>query len=108
MPANPPPNPSDIRRRLEWRGISVHAVAVHMGMDPRHLRRVLNGERPGNRALLETIAELAETMPGRRPQEDVARFIDAAVHMFFLKRGKFESEIWTGAGPRKAAEEDET
>jgi transcriptional regulator with XRE-family HTH domain len=90
-------DPAVIRRRLEWRGISVHAIARSLGVDPRHLRRVLSGERPGSRALLKSVADLAETMSGRRPQEDVARLINAAVHVFFVKRGKFDSEVWSGA-----------
>ena len=96
MPPKLPPNPSDIRRRLEARGIAVRALAVRLGVNQTHLIRVLSGERPGSRRLLESMAELVETMPGRRPQDDVGRLIDAAVHVFFLKRGDFESEICTG------------
>jgi transcriptional regulator with XRE-family HTH domain len=89
-----PANISEIRQHLDRRGISVHAVATALRVDPRHLRRVLSGERGGSRALLEAVAELVETMPGRRPQEDVGRLIDAAVHMFFLRRGDFESAVF--------------
>lgn len=93
----PPPDPAYLRRRLEARGISMRAVAVQLGMDVGHLARVLRDQRPGSRALLDSVAELVEIMPGRRPQEDVARLINAAVHMFFLKRGDFESEMCLGA-----------
>ena len=103
---------SIVRRRLEERGISVYAVATRLGMHPGHLRRVLRGERPGSAALLQSVADIAEAMPeqpqrrpDRRSSEDIGRLIEAAAHVFFLKRGKFESPICVGAGRRRGAEE---
>jgi len=93
------PTAAGIRQYLEKRGISMWAVARRLGMHPGHLRRVLTGRREGSLALLKSVAEMAETMPGRprRRQQDVERLIDAATHMFFLKRGDFESAICTDA-----------
>ncbi len=72
-------------------------------MHPAHLRRVLSGKREGSIALLRTVAEAIETIPGRprRRQEDIHRLIDAATHTFFLKRGDFESAICTDAAREK-------
>jgi transcriptional regulator with XRE-family HTH domain len=97
VPAKMPHRAAEIARRIEGRGISVHAVAVRLGVDPRHLRRVLSGERPGSAALLESMAEVVEALPGRTPQEQEERLINAAVHIFFLKRGAFDSEICRAA-----------
>jgi hypothetical protein len=45
-------------------------------------------------------------MPERRQErsDDVERLIDAAAHVFFLKRGDFESAICAG-GPRRKGKE---
>ena len=91
-----PPNPSILRQRLEGRRISVYAVAARLGKHPGHLARVLHGERPGSAALLQSVEQITESMldqPRRHRQEDIVRLIDAAVHVFFLKRGKFQSPI---------------
>jgi transcriptional regulator with XRE-family HTH domain len=100
------PKASVIRQYLEERGISVHAVSARLGVHPGHLRRVLSGERAGSRAFLKSVAAMAESMPGRRDErpDDVERLIDAATHMFFLKRGDFESAIFAG-GVRKRGKE---
>jgi hypothetical protein len=79
----------------------VDAIAVRVNIDPRHLRRVLAGERPGSVALLDSVSDLAEEMPGHTPQEKEASLINAAVHMFFLKRGGFDSEICRAAPIRR-------
>jgi|HubBroStandDraft_1064217.scaffolds.fasta_scaffold632135_2 transcriptional regulator with XRE-family HTH domain len=100
----PLPSASDIRRQLQAKGISVHAIAARLKVNRAHLHRVLNGERAGSRALLESVAESAQAMASRRPQEDSARLIDAAVHVFFVKRGNFQSEIFNGAAHRRANE----
>jgi len=91
-------DPLQLAWQLEYRGLSINAIAVRLGVDPRHLRRVLRGERPGSAELLESIADLIENMGNRRAQEEGCRLISAAVHMFFVKRGKFDSEIF-GPGP---------
>ena len=106
---NAPANPALLLRRLEQRGISVYAVAVRLRMNPGHLRRVLRGERPARVALLKSVAELAETMEeplAPRPSEDIQRLIAAAVHVFLLKRGRFESPI-CARQQRQATEEDD-
>jgi transcriptional regulator with XRE-family HTH domain len=100
------PQAEEIWRQLERKGISIHSIASRLQVNRGHLHRVLRGQRRGSRALLEALAELVEAMPGRRPQEESARLIDAAVHMFFLKRGDFDSEIfsagaWRGQGTEK-------
>ena len=104
-PQTPLPDPFKIARRLDARGISVRAVAIHLGVNQSHLLRVLRGERPGSQALLDSLAELAETMPGRRSQEDVARLIGAAVHVFFVRRGDFESPLFEQPVQRPTPEE---
>jgi transcriptional regulator with XRE-family HTH domain len=101
---NPVPNASDIRRQLEGKGISVHAIAARLKVNRAHLHRVLNGERPGSRALLQSVADSAQAMASRRPQEDSARLIDAAVHMFFVRRGEFQSDIFTSGVYRRVHE----
>jgi transcriptional regulator with XRE-family HTH domain len=94
---------SIIRQYLEQRQISARALAARMGVHPGHLQRVLTGEREGSREFLKAIVTAAERMPGRRREDpdDVERLIDAATHVFFLKRGDFESAICTGAGRRR-------
>jgi len=90
------PEPSVIRQELEDRGISARAVAANMGIHPSHLQRVLSGRREGSRRFLKSIVDAIERMPTRRrerPPDDVERLIDAATHVFFLKRGDFESAI---------------
>ncbi len=100
------PEPAIIRQYLEQRGISTSAIADRLGVHPGHLRRVLNGEREGSRSFLRSVARTAESMPDRRRDrpEDVERLINAATHVFFLKRGNFESAICIGAGRRKEKE----
>jgi hypothetical protein len=60
---------------------------------------VLKGERKGSRAFLNSIAETLQGMPDpRHPvQDDVVRLIDSATHVFFLKRGAFESAIFNSS-----------
>ena len=98
--------PSIIRQYIDERGISARAIAARLGVHPGHLQRVLSGERPGSRAFLKRVAQAAESMPGRREErpDDVERLIAAATHVFFLKRGDFESAICEGAGRRKEKE----
>jgi len=106
---NTPANPALLLRRLEQQGISVSAVATRLRMDPAHLRRVLRGERPARAALLQSVAELAETMEEPRPPrdpEDIERLIEAAAHMFFLRRGRFESAICARLQRETAREDD--
>jgi transcriptional regulator with XRE-family HTH domain len=100
------PTPSGIRQNLQDRGISVRAVATRMGIHPGHLQRVLSGKRAGSRKFLKSIADEIKGMPDRRHQrqDEVERLIDAATHMFFLKRGDFESAIFL-RGSRKKEEE---
>jgi len=102
----PAPEPALVRQYLAARGISARAIAARMGIHPGHLQRVLNGERPGSRALLRRVARAAEKMPGRRREDpdEAQRLIDAATHVFFLKRGDFESAICAGANRRKSKE----
>lgn len=47
--------------------------------------------------------QTAKNMPGRREErpDEVERLIDAATHVFFLKRGDFESAICAGGGKRR-------
>jgi len=82
---------------LEERQISVWAVAKRMDADSTHLRRVLTGRRPGSQELLKSVLDTAQSMPTRhrsRRHEDTERLIGAAAHMFFLRRGDFESAIF--------------
>jgi hypothetical protein len=88
-----------IRQELKRRGISIWSAAKQVRVDPSHLRRVLSGKREGNPALLYSVAEIAGLCgPGRygRTHEEIHRLIDAAAHVFFLKRGQFffESAIF--------------
>lgn len=98
--------PSVIRQYIDERGISAYAIAARLEIHPGHLRRVLSGERAGSPAFLKRVALAAESMPGRREErpDDVERLIDAATHVFLLKRGVFESAICDGAGRRKEKE----
>ena len=103
--------PSSILQYLQRRRISVWSVAMHLDTDPGHLRRVLTGRREGSQALLRAVLEAAMTMQGRprRRHQDIDRLLHAATHMFFLKRGNFESAIFADPnemgqyrpGPRK-------
>jgi transcriptional regulator with XRE-family HTH domain len=97
------PTASTIRRYLEDRGISARAVAARMGVHPGHLQRVLSGRRQGSRGFLKSVMQVAKNMPGRREErpDEVERLIDAATHVFFLKRGDFESAICAGGGKRR-------
>jgi len=95
-PYHPPLDPVRLMRRLHCRGLSVRAIAAQLQVGRAHLQRVLNGERPGSQALLESVAAIVDAQPARRRQDDVKRLIHAAVHMFFLKRGTFESDICAG------------
>jgi hypothetical protein len=89
-------SPSIVLQYLERRQISVWSVALRMEADPGHLRRVLTGRRAGSQALLRSVLETARAMPARphRRQEDFDRLIQAAAHVFFLRRGDFESAIF--------------
>jgi transcriptional regulator with XRE-family HTH domain len=100
------PKASIIRQYIADRGLSARAIATRLGVHPGHLQRVLTGEREGSRAFLKSVAEIAEAMPGRREErtDDVGRLIDAATHVFFLKRGDFESAICLGARRRRERE----
>jgi len=90
-----PHEPTAIRQYIERRGISSWSIAAHLGIDQGHLYRVLTGKRPGSAALLRSVAELAESLGRRRrSQADIGRLISAAEHVFFLKRGGFQSEIF--------------
>jgi transcriptional regulator with XRE-family HTH domain len=100
VPAGHPVDLPYLLLLIERRGISYRALANHLGIDRGHLQRVLSGERPGSENLLRSLAEAVEGNYGRRGQEDVARLIDAAVHVFFLRRGRFQSEVWRAPGPR--------
>ena len=113
-PSTPRPDRALILKRLETRGISVRAVAARLEVDRGHLLRVLNGARPGSRALIESAAALSESMPpdDERKQKDdigrqfdICRLISAAAHVFFLKRGDFENEMCNGAARRKKTED---
>jgi transcriptional regulator with XRE-family HTH domain len=105
----PLPNRARILERFESRGISMRVAAAHLDVDHGHLSRVLHGDRPGSRALLESAAELAETIPPdeENPQDDtcrqydICRLISAAAHLFFLKRGDFENELCNPAAQRR-------
>ncbi len=91
-----PLDPETIRQYLQRRGISSWAIANRLDIDHSHLARVLNGKRPGSAALLRSVAEMAESMDRpHRSQADLTRLIDAAAHVFFLKRGGFESDIFS-------------
>ena len=93
-----PLNAETIRQYIERRRISYWTIANRLDIDHSHLARVLNGKRPGSAALLRSVAEMAESMDSpRRSQADVSRLIDAAAHVFFLKRGGFESDIFNDA-----------
>ena len=91
-----PPHAETIRQYLLRRRISSWAIASRLGVDHSHLVRVLAGKRPGSKALLRSVAEMAESMdrPDRR-LSDVHRLVGAATHVFFLKRGAFDSDIFT-------------
>ena len=96
-----PPDLSALRQHLADRGISMTALALHLGVDRGHLHRILNGERLGSASLLRSIADLAENIPdGHGPRrEKTKRLIDAATHMFFVSRGLFESSICNAPVP---------
>jgi hypothetical protein len=90
-----PRDPESIRQYLLRRRISSWSIARRLEIDHSHLHRVLMGERPGSPALLRSVAEMAESMKRRRPnQTNVDRLIDAAAHVFFIKRGCFDSEVF--------------
>jgi hypothetical protein len=95
---------ADVRRRLEASGISLCAAASKVHGNYRHIVRVLKGERPGSRALLESLASLAETetKPVRASltHREASHLIATAVHVFFLKRGRFDSEICSRRPPQ--------
>ena len=92
-PMNLPLTAEFVRQYLERKGITSCAVASAMGVHPGHLQRVLNGERRGSTLLLQTALETAQSIPDQREQRDVIRLLDAATHLFFLKRGQFESPL---------------
>jgi hypothetical protein len=89
------PDPETVRQYLLRRRISTWCIAHRLGIDCSHLQRVLTGKRPGSAALLRSVIEMAESIKRpRRSQEDIGRLIDAAAHVFFLKRGGFQSDIF--------------
>ena len=92
-PTHPIINLPTLRHQIEQKGISYRMIARRVHVDRAHLKRVLSGERSGSQALLCSIAEIVEGVPDIRPQDQVTRLIAAAVHVFFLKRGRFESEV---------------
>jgi len=107
---NTPANPAFLRQRLEERGISMRAAAARLRVNPGHLRRVLRGERQAKPKLLQTLSTLVEAMEQPRPKrqpEDIERLIGAAMHMFFLKRGRFDSPICARVQRPAAGDEDE-
>lgn len=91
--------PAFVLQYLERRRISIWSVAMRMEADPTHLRRVLTGRRRGSQALFKSVLQTARSMPARphRRQEDTDRLIEAATHVFFLRRGDFESAIFAEA-----------
>ena len=91
-----PLNAETIRQYIERRRISYWTIANRLEIDHSHLARVLRGKRPGSKALLRSVAEMAESMdrPDRR-LSDVHRLVGAATHVFFLNRGAFDSDIFT-------------
>jgi hypothetical protein len=92
--------PHEVAEYLQARRLSVWSVAIRMEVDPGHLRRVLAGQREGSQALLERALETAAAMRPRRrdpSKEETDRLIEAAAHMFFLKRGDFESAVFAEA-----------
>jgi transcriptional regulator with XRE-family HTH domain len=103
-----PPDPSAIRQLLVERGISTAALALHLGVDRGHLHRILNGQRLGSTSLLRSIADFADNMPDSPVprQEEMKRLIDAATHMFFVRRGLFESSICAAPVPLVAGLEN--
>jgi len=95
---------AELRLQLRLRGISVRAVALRLGTNQSHLLRVFAGTRPGSHQLLDAVGALIDSIPIRHVQEEDMRLINAAVHMFFLKRGKFDSEVCHGPGARQSAD----
>ena len=90
---------SEIARRLDERHISIRSVAARLCVNQSHLLRVLRGDRPGSDDLRASLTELVESMPGLRSQEEQARLINAAVHVFFVKRGDFQSAVFEEMDP---------
>lgn len=94
-----------VRDYLDFHRISLRAVAPRLGIDPSHLHRILAGQRAARPGLLQSIMEVAETLHGKaRPEEDLQNLIDAATHVFFLKRGVFQSNILRDAKNHKGEE----
>lgn len=106
MPPNPPPSAALLRQLLEEKGVSEYAVAVGLKVNRAHLHRVLSGERTGIelRRSIAAFLETVEPPPKPADSEAVIRLIKAATHMFFLSRGRFESDICHGAGRPNYAE----
>jgi transcriptional regulator with XRE-family HTH domain len=102
-PSAAPASAASVRQYLADHGLSVRAVAARLGVHPGHLQRVLIGERAGSRAYLQSVLAMARSMPDRRPApvETGSRLLDAALHVFFLKRGDYESVICAGARRRR-------
>ncbi len=98
QPRKPKLDAAELRLQLRLRGISVRAVAIRLGINQSHLLRVFAGTRPGSHELLDAVGELIDSIPIRHVQEEDMCLINAAVHMFFLKRGKFDSEVCYGLG----------
>jgi hypothetical protein len=90
-----PLDPESIRQFLLRRRISTWTIARRLEIDNSHLTRVLAGKRPGSRALLQSVVDIAQGLASRRrSQDDLDRLISAAAHVFFLKRGAFQSDIF--------------
>lgn len=91
-----PPTAESIHQYIRRRRLSTWTIATRLEIDHSHLVRVLTGKRHGSAALLRSVAEMAESLKRRRrSQDDVARLIGAASHVFFLKRGAFQSDIFS-------------
>jgi hypothetical protein len=90
-----------ITEALDQKGISIWALARKMDIDQGHLRRVLQGSRPGSAKLLQEMWDTIQAMQGRRRRrihDDLDRLVRAAVHVFFVQRGDFDSAIFAEPG----------
>jgi transcriptional regulator with XRE-family HTH domain len=97
------PTSHQILDALREKGLSIRKLADHLNVNRAHLQRVLSRERPGSRAFRRAAADfLAATPATRRNDEINGPLLDAAVHVFFLKRGHFQSPICWNLNRRKA------
>lgn len=83
-----------VRQRIASKNLSQGAISDRVAVDRGHLGRVLRGERRVSSSLLAALEVATEEMAPRHVQEQSARLIDAAVHVFFLKRGINETPIF--------------